>query len=159
MTPAEVAALLRIKQARERRMRAGLDAANRAGREAAGAREAAEQNRQDFAAKAQQARADAYGRIAEATSLRAWTLQASVADLAGLRAHEAKLASLARRAAAHEIDAREAAEQAARRHAAAQRGAEAFGELKKQVRAAADAAAETAEEAEAEEPRRPPHAR
>ena len=160
MTPAEVAALLRIKQAREQRMRAALEGARRAEREAGETKLQAQQAGEAFSEQARQSRAEAYSRLEEAGNVGVWPLQACAADLAALRAHEHKLAGQVRRAAAAETDSRAQAEQAARRHSAAQRGAEAFDVLRKEVRAAADAAAELAEEAETEEPRRgPPHAR
>ena len=154
MTPADIAALLRIKQAREQRMRGALDGARRAGQQAEAARSAAEDARERFAAEAQEKRHGTYERLEAADSVGVWPLQACAADLAALRSQEARMAGQVRRAAAAESDSRSALAAAARQHGAAQRGVEAFQELSQSLRLLRDAAADRAEEAETEEPRR-----
>ena len=154
--PSEVAALLRIRQMRERRAQVAALAARQVQDEAAALRTAAEQARTDFAAVARQRREAAYGWLEQADDVRALALQHAAAEIAELGMRDAALVAAVGWAASTEAGRRAAAAGAARHHAAAQRGAEALDALAAEIRASLAAAAERAEEAEAEEPRARP---
>ena len=156
MTPAEVAALLRIRQMRERRAQAAALAARQAQKAAAALRAAAEQARTGFAAVARRQREAAYDWLERADDVGAGSLQRAAAEIEGLRIKDSTLLAALGRAASAEAGRRVAAEAAARRHAAAQRGTEALDTLAAEIRAVSAIAAEQAEEAEAEEPRARP---
>ena len=156
MSPAEVAALLQIRQMRERRMQAAAQAARRAEGEATALRAGAEQARAIVMLAARQRREAAYDRLEEGGGLGVLVLQSVAADIAALQVQEARMTVVVRRAVAAEAGRRADAQTADQHHAAAQRGTEALGILAAEMRAAADAAAERAEEAEAEEPRARP---
>lgn len=156
MTPAEVAALLRIRQMRECRAQSAALAARQAQKAAAALRAAAEQARTGFAVVALRRREVTYHWLEQADDVGAYSLQRAAAEIEGLRIQDSALLTAVGRAASAEAGRRAAAEAATRRHTAAQRAAEALDTLDIEVRAVAAAAAEQAEETAAEEPRARP---
>lgn len=153
MTPAEVSALLRIKQVRERRAQTALDAARRQEAEAVARKGAAEQARDGFAVAAEQTQREAFERMDAAEALPASQVQATVARLADLRAEGVRLQRTVRQAAAAVQTQQGQTALASAAHGTAMRGAEAFDALKTAVLRTESERAERTEEAETEEPR------
>ena len=156
MTPAEIAALLRIKQVRESRARAVLDAARRQQAEAAARRDAAREAERAFAAEAEQRQRAAFAAMDGVDALSGNELNAVAARLGDLRTEAVRLQKRAREAMVAEQRLGTQAAAAAAAHGVAMRGAEAFGALQTELLQEAATRADRSEEAETEEPRPTP---
>lgn len=156
MTPAEIAALLRIKQVREQRARSVLEAAKRQQMDAVTKRAAAEQAQSTFATESQEAQRVAFAAMDAAGELSATELNALAARLGDMRTEATRLQKRLRETKVAEQRLGSQVATAAGAHGVAMRGAEAFDALKTELLREAAIVADRSEEAETEEPRSVP---
>ena len=150
MSPDDIAALLRIKQAREQRAEHALRQAQAAQLRAVRARARADLAAAEFLVE-RRGQEEAVYRVLSAGPIPGQRLRQAAAELSGIAAHADMLGQRAAQATRHETACVETSDAARRMYASASRESLGVASLQEQLAAAARAAAEQSHDMELEE--------